>query len=58
MSWTTFFQNLIVAGMNVLLAWATHQVTGSPAASAGAIAVGTAVAHALPSPYLRGSQKQ
>jgi hypothetical protein len=58
MNWTAFLQTLIAAGMNVLLAWATHQVTGSPAATVGAVAVGTAIAHALPSPYSQASQKQ
>ena len=51
MNWTAVLQTVLVAAINALVGALVQHSTGSTEAAVSTVAVGTAVAHALPSPF-------
>jgi hypothetical protein len=58
MNWLAVLQTVLVAALNALLGALVQHTTGSMGAAVGAFALGTAVAHALPSPFAQKDKKQ
>ena len=53
MNWKAFLQTLLTAAINAALGILVSKATGSPAAGVTTMGAGTAIAHALKSPFVK-----